>query len=440
MAFSPEQLISRLSDYPRPGRYWIAFSGGLDSTVLLHALSSVRSQLPAPLSALHANHGLQDKAGQWAAHCRRVCARLTIPLTEIELNLVVPPGESVEATARSARYRAFAKQVAADQMLLTAHHADDQVETFLLQWLRGAGVHGLAAMPECRTWQQGWLARPLLPYSRDELQAFAEAAGLNWMEDESNTELRFDRNYLRHEIIPLLRDRWPGLVMTSARSARHCASAANLADETADSDLEACRGKNSFRLSLSALCKLSRPRQENLLRHWIARHHLETPNAHRIRRILSEVVTARQDADPVVTWAGTQVRRFGAELYLLPSLPPEMPDWSTNWDGSGDLILPGGLGRLKLAKSSPGFAADFLRRGRVSVGFRREGLSCTPSGRRGSRSFKRLMQDLSIPPWLRTRIPLLFVDDTLAAVGEAVVCHPFSSQDFELQWERDVFL
>ena len=440
MAFSPEQLFFRLEAYPQPGRYCIAYSGGLDSTVLLCALAEIREKLPAPLYALHVNHGLQKDADQWAERCQRQCEALSIPLTVIELNLAVEPGESVEAFAREARYKAFAEHVNAGEMLLTAHHGDDQVETFLLQWLRGSGVHGLSAMPEYKSWQEGWLARPLLGCSRGELEVFAQACGLQWMEDKSNMDLRFDRNFLRNEIVPRLKARWPGLVATSGRSARHCASAAGLADEIAATDLDTCGGENSYRLSLDAITRLSQSRQENLLRNWVAGHKLETPNSHKIRRILSEVMVARADADPVVTWAGIQVRRFGRELYLLPRLPAEATGWSSPWHGNEGLVLPEGLGELKLVKAGSGFKNDVLTAGRVSVGFRREGLQCTPSGRSGSRSFKRLMQDFSVPPWLRNRVPLLFVDDKLAAVGDVCLCEPYGKEDLELEWKRDRFL
>ena len=207
---SPERIVVRLTqDLPRPRGYRVAFSGGLDSTALLHLLGLARSQLAAPVEAVHVDHQLQSASAAWTDHCREVCRQLEIPLQVLTVDAHPTPGQSPEAAARQARYAALSEMHRGDEMLLTAHHVDDQAETLLLQLLRGAGVEGLAAMPMIRTWQGGWHARPLLDIPRRALHAWAQAQGLAWIEDPSNAHTTADRNYLRHEIMPRLLGRWP---------------------------------------------------------------------------------------------------------------------------------------------------------------------------------------------------------------------------------------
>jgi tRNA(Ile)-lysidine synthase len=208
--FEPQLLLEQLNDrFPRPARYWVAFSGGLDSTVLLHVLASARGDLRAPLSAIHIDHALQAGSTDWVRHCREQCGQLDVPLHTMLVDAAAPPGESPEAAARNARYTAIAAALGPRAMLLTAHHLDDQAETLLLQLLRGAGVEGLAAMPSIRAWHGGWHARPLLAWRRDALHAWATAKQLGWIQDPSNAQTAAYRNYLRHQIVPLLRARWP---------------------------------------------------------------------------------------------------------------------------------------------------------------------------------------------------------------------------------------
>ena len=423
------------------GRLFIAYSGGLDSSVLLHAMARIRFELDAEIHAIHADHGLQADSGLWSEHCEQQCAALDIQLHKIHLQLQVPAGESLEAVAREARYQAFGKIVGPGDALLTAHHADDQVETVLLQLLRGAGVAGLAGMPGVKSWRQGWLLRPLLPFSRQQLEQYAEEHSLRWMEDSSNLDVRFSRNLLRQRVIPELKARWPGLLKTIGRSAGHCANAAKLVDELAGMDLGACAGANPWRLSVAGLGQLSRIRQENLLRHWIRRQGLGAPNAHKIRRILSEVLTADESSHPLVKWQGAELRRYAGELYLMPPLPVAEAGWQVCWDGSAPLELPAGLGELRVDRQCLGIPESAWRESRVQVGFRHSGFKCTPAGRTGSRSFKRLCQDLNIPAWLRPMVPLLLLDGEPAAVADYCVCKPLSAEKLKaISWQRVAWL
>ncbi len=441
MAFDHAQLLSQLTLLPTGGCVYMAYSGGLDSSVLLHAMAHLRLESERGICAIHADHGLQDDSARWSEHCGRQCVKMGIRLHKVHLNLKIPPGESPEAVARTARYAAFSELLDAGDLLLTAHHADDQVETVLLQLLRGAGVSGLAGMPMIKRWHRGWLVRPLLGFSRLELQQYAVDNGLQWMEDGSNQDERFSRNLLRRRITPELKNRWPGLLKTISRSAKHCASAASLVNELAEIDLRSCQGSSTWRLSMDELKKLSSTRQENLLRYWIRRCGMDLPNTHGIRRILSEVLTADEMSHPLVTWPGAELRRYAGEIYIMLPLPSPERDWLTTWDGSSPLKLPGGLGELRIHKEKLSIPEKTWRTGRVQVGFRRRGLKCTPAGRSGSRSFKRLCQDLNIPAWLRPLVPLLLVDGELAAMAGYCVCEPYAGQAANVvKWSRPAYL
>ncbi|HEV2320748.1 MAG TPA: tRNA lysidine(34) synthetase TilS, partial [Gammaproteobacteria bacterium] len=251
MSFDPSRLIHTLRGLPAAQRYWVALSGGLDSMVLLTALAVERGGLPGELRALHVHHGLHPKADEWQRHCEVACASLGIPLEIRRVEVHPATGESLEAVARERRYAAFREVVGADDLLLLAQHADDQLETFLLQALRGAGVRGLAAMPESASFSGLKLARPLLAYGRAELEAWARQQGLSWVEDPSNADTGFDRNYLRHEVLPRLKQRWPAAAETVSRSARLAAEADGLLKELAAEDT--ARFRASETLPLKAL-------------------------------------------------------------------------------------------------------------------------------------------------------------------------------------------
>lgn len=439
MTFSAARLAQVLAQWPTPGRYLLALSGGLDSSVLLHALSQI-PDLSAPLAAIHVNHGIHADAEVWAQFCQRRCEALGVPLTNLEIKVQKQPGDSLEAKAREARYEAIASQMQAGDMLLVAQHADDQAETFLLQWLRGAGPRGLAGIPPFRLWRKGWQARPLLDFGRAELEDYARQHGLDWMEDPSNEDEGFDRNYLRQSILPELKQRWPGLLKTNARSARFCAQADSLCAELAALDIQAVSLANPWRLSISNLSQFSADRIDNLLRFWIERQGLPLPDETRLGRVRAEMLTAAEDRNPVVQWPGAELRRYRDQLCLMPPLPDEMPGMALALPSDGHLLIVplGALGELRIEFSDA--LREKLMQNSLVLDFRTQGLSCTPKGRQGSRSFKRLAQDYGIPPWLRGLVPLLWIDGQLAAVGGICHCEPFGREDFQLTWLRPDYL
>ncbi|HIE54990.1 MAG TPA: tRNA lysidine(34) synthetase TilS, partial [Chromatiaceae bacterium] len=306
----------------------------------------IRADLGLPLRAVHVDHGLHADSSQWSKHCRLLCRELGIPLVELEVDIVPTARTSLEELAREARYRAISAILQHGEMLLLAQHGDDQVETFLLQLLRGAGVAGLAAMPAVRPWQGGWMARPLLEFTRRELKDWANEEKLNWIEDPSNQDIRMARNYLRREVIPDLRRRWPGLVGTIGRSAAHCGEAAQILREVAEADLEKS-SPSPWQLSLSALQTLSRARQRNLVRYWVRSRGICVPTRKALESLLEQGTAAGEGAAPHLSWKGGEMRRYRDRLYLFPEALPELPqDVRLSWSGYDPLILPEGLGTL----------------------------------------------------------------------------------------------
>lgn len=439
MSFSAQTLLVALGGLGPVARFWVAYSGGPDSSVLLHALARQREALGAPLAAVHVDHALHPDAAAWTAHCRAACAALGVPL---EVLAVDPQPRraalGVEAAAREARYAALAGLLRPGDCLLTAHHADDQAETVLLQLLRGAGPAGLAGMPRVAPLGAGRLVRPLLDVGRAELRAYAQANAVASVEDPSNGDPGLARGYLRTAVMPGLEARWPGLRGTLARAARHAADAAAVIAERAAEDLSALTGPAPWRMPVPGLLALSLPRRRAVLRHWCTARGLALPDAARLDELLGQLATARAARAIEVGWPGGMWRRYGEVLFLSPVLPAHDPSARLRWDGRLPLALPAGLGTLTLA---PGGALrqDALADG-VEVGFRAAGLRCAPAGRRGRRDLKHLFQEAGVPPWLRDRVPLLLVGGRLAAIADRWVCAPFAASDaaagLELIWRR----
>lgn len=434
MEFTPDTLYNTLQALSPARRYLIAYSGGVDSHVLLHAMARLRERLDAELLAVHIDHQLQAASPDWAEHCARQAAAEGIPYRAIKVT-VEARGESPEAAARKARYRALRDLMGEGDALLTAHHLDDQAETLLIQLMRGAGPRGLAAMAAQTRFGPGRLLRPMLDISRGHLEAYARTQGIAWVEDPSNSDRRYDRNFLRHEILPSLRQRWPSLGQTLGRAARHQAEAVEMMDELAQRDL--CMQLRDT-LPVNSLLGLSESRQKNLLRYWIHGNGYPLPGERRLDSVLADLMPAAADANPVVCWDGVQLRRYRDSLYLQAPLPDHDPGLRLSWDGSA-LDIPSAPGRLS---GTPGLAqglrADCLR-APVELRFRQGGESCHPLGRGMSRDVKKLMQEAGVPPWLRARLPLIYIDGQLAAIPGICVSEAFAAtagvEGIQAQWE-----
>jgi tRNA(Ile)-lysidine synthase len=403
-------------------RLRVGFSGGLDSTVLLHALAARRARL-AGLRAIHVDHGLQADAAAWAAHCQDACERLGLPCVLARAS-VRPDGRGVEAAARAARFAAFEAALRPGELLVLAQHRDDQAETVLLRLLRGAGSDGLAAMHAQRDHGALRVHRPLRVIPRAHQQALAQRQGLRWLEDPSNATQAFDRNHLRHAILPALRERWPQADAALATSARLLGEDAALLADEAGRRLAAVRLDDGG-LSVPGLLALSAPWRSRVLRQWLAAAAVPAPPAAAHARIDAELLAARHDATPILHWPGGGLRRWRAGLYLAPgpgAPAPGVAAWRLDWDGRGWLALPDGgqLGFEPGGVQHPGAKADSLPAlGPLQVASRRGGERLRLPGRTHRHALKDLLQAAAVPPWERARLPLLFAGDgELLAAGD----------------------
>ncbi|MFT4463731.1 MAG: tRNA lysidine(34) synthetase TilS [Sodalis sp. (in: enterobacteria)] len=480
----------------------LAFSGGLDSTVLLDALTALRDGddaldgVDAPaLRAVHVHHRLSRHADRWAAHCAHECRRRDVALSTARVVLDGTP-EGIEAAARDARYQALAATLVDDEVLLTAQHQDDQAETLLLALKRGSGPAGLAAMAADAPFRGRRLVRPLLECGRAELEAYARARGLRWIEDDSNSDLRFDRNFLRLRILPPLRQRWPQFAAAVARSAQLCAEQERLLDELLAETLEALTQPDGS-LCLTALTAMSDIRRAAILRRWLANRGVRMPSRQQLARLWQEVALSRRDAVAHMQLDDRQVRRFRDRLYVLPRLLAlsdgvAILPWPTQSEG---LTLPAGLGTLyrrpvginSVAQGKPiappkcdnalggrldggaAFAAadaniaaddDVAEGGIIVVNADGAGSVAAPeavvraplpdervsvrfgpvrgllyiTGRRRGRTLKKIWQELDIPPWRRGSTPLLFYNDQLIVALGVFVTWEGAARESEAQW------
>lgn len=430
-------LTIRLRQAMQPWRtapVWrIAFSGGLDSSVLLHLLAdwAQHEELP-PLSAIHVHHGLQPAADAWPEHCAQVCARLDIPLDIVRAQ--VAPGASLEQAARRARYAAFAERLGPGEILLGAQHRDDQAETLLFRLLRGAGVRGLAAMPVSRSLGRGTLLRPLLGCSRAELHAYAQNHGLAWVEDPSNADERFSRNFLRRQVMPLLAERWPQLAASLSRSAGHLGEAQQLLEELAEMDLLAARGVCALpwlplpSLDLSVVAALSDARQRNLLRYWLAPLSRMPDSDHWAGWY--DLRDAAVDATPIWKLADGELRRAEGRLWWLSGdwLRPPQP-FDLPCGALGEPVELPGNGCVHLAGELP--------RARWHLRYRRGGESLLLPGR-GHRDLKRLLNEWRVPAFVRPRLPLLFDGEELVAVANLTQATGMAASGLRLHWSPPI--
>jgi len=440
--FDPVSRLLELTG-PRP-RIVLAYSGGIDSTVLAHALVKQRRML-AGLRLVHIDHGLQAASGEWARQCARQARRWRVPLAVISLTVNIGLGESPEAAAREARYSALAGILKPGEVLVTAQHRDDQVETLLLQLFRGAGVAGLAAMPAIAPFAAGRIARPLLEVSRAEIESHARRNELEWIEDPSNELVRFDRNYLRRRVLPGIRARWKGLDQAVARSARHMAEAARLLDEVARRDLAAAADGDG--LSVAALRALPAPRRRNALREFIAAADVEAPSAAKLGEISTALISARADAQPEVGWHGGRIRRSGGRLTLevVPSQSRRasssiaLKSWP--WERDRECFINEAGDSLALVADELG-PIDLERLpASVEVRGRKGGESLRPASRARTQSLKKLMQAARLSIDERTRLPLLYAGDRLVAAGDrwidaSIAANDKSRRRARLVWTR----
>jgi len=421
MSFSASQLLRFFSSYPSIQKFYIAYSGGLDSTVLLHAMRAVN----LPVHAVHINHHLQASSNEWQKHCEEFCNGLSIPFSVRDAQITKLAQQSLEDLARQARYQLLLTELDEDSALVTAHHQNDVAETVLLQLLRGAGTAGMAAMPVEKKLSVGIHLRPLLDYSRSELEEYAKQHGLHWVDDPTNNTSEFDRNYLRNEVMPMLVKRWPSASQTLSRVAELQAQALSCLHDLAEIDMQTAQTSQPDVLEVTALQALSSERLNNVLRYWIKSNAIRMPSKKILQQIVQDIVHKEEiETSPLQTWKEGEIRRFRNHLYLMQPLKPhdasqvfcwkiDQPLFIESLDRTlsledlqaHNIVLPEGVDELK-------------------VKFREGGERLKPFGNKQHRSLKNLLQEADIPPWQRSRIPMLYHQEQLLSVLGYWNCSP----------------
>jgi len=442
IAFEPEALWQHLAfllkqcGADKSPKIVVGFSGGLDSTVLLQSLHSLNlSQSNFQLKAIHINHQLQSSADAWAVWCAEFCKKNQITFQCVNVDAKPKPKESPEAAARRARYHSLNKLLADDEILVTAHHQDDQVETTLLQMLRGTGVTGAAGMKAVSSLQDMTIVRPLLNYTRSKLHSYAQAQKLDWIDDPSNACDDYDRNYLRLNILPLLAQRWPAYPQTISRFAHNAREASELMEEIAKQDYADAYIENHTTLNIDVIKSLTEIRQKNLIRFWISNAGYLLPNLKHLSQIIT-MLHARLDAKSQVRWANAEIRRFKHELYLLKQID-DFDAKTYHWDGVSDLQISH-IGIVQSTETLGRGLKKSMLKGKIAIRFRLGGEKCRPAGRKETHSLKKLFQDYQIPPWQRERMPILFVNDEIAAVLGLFYCEPFAAESNEASVEIEI--
>ncbi len=431
----------------------IGLSGGVDSVVLLHLLHKLSLRFSWQLSALHVHHGISPNADAWAKFCAELCARhsITLHIEHVDINPLRAHG--IEAAARKLRHAAFAEQSC--DFVAVAHHADDQAETLLLQLLRGAGVRGASAMPVLITsdlpacglsrmasssistskrpqfaerTDSVSLIRPLLHCSRREILDYAAAHQLHWIEDESNADDSYPRNFLRHRVLPLLGEKFPAYRDTLARSAQHFAEASGLLDELAQQD--AAQTIEGETLAVAALQALSPPRAKNLLRYFLHSRNATTPQAVQLDDMLQQLSRAREDAAVCIAYGDWQVRRFQGRVYALRALGEFDQNLVLPWHGEAELDWPALHCRVmfkQLTQHTQGISLTKLQRAQVTLRLRSGGEALRPQTHASTRTLKNLLQEHHVPPWQRDRLPLLYCGDELVCVPGVAIAAEYQA-------------
>ncbi len=407
-------------------QWWVALSGGVDSCVLLQQLAEYQNQRPdVELAAIHVNHGLSPNADRWTEYCKLLCQKLGVALEVKRVAIEHQSRHGIEQLARQARWQALFDVAKPDDVIWLGHHQDDQVETLLLKLLRGAGVRGAAAMQGFSTQQSRYLLRPLLELPKQRLLDIARQSALQWVDDESNENTDFSRNYLRQDVLPLLESQWPGYRSALSRFTEHMQQTQRLLEQLAEQDWQQlnCDGA----IVLSALQKLDADRQINVLRFWMSQRAHYLPNAKALQQLIEQIQKATSDMRIQLDWGQWRIQQSGDCLHLMESLAADTPEFHLSWqDFPNPLVIEPLQQQLFVRFVSANANDPSINSGvrppkeneKIVVCSRMGGERCWPEGRNKSTQLKKIYQELSIPVWQRNRIPLVFYNDELvAAVG-----------------------
>ncbi|UWZ96355.1 tRNA lysidine(34) synthetase TilS [Vibrio splendidus] len=431
----------------KPSRLIVAFSGGVDSRVLLELAAQYAQTHNIECRAVHVHHGLSDNADCWVNQCQVWCDALSVSLAVERVSLDTNSGESIEKLARDARYQAFKKHIRQGDVLVTGQHIDDQVETFLLALKRGSGPKGLSSMAKVMSFADAYIVRPLLSVTRTDVEASARDMALTWVEDESNQDVRFDRNFIRHQVTPVLTERWSSFRESVSRSAQLCAEQELLLDELLESHFQQALGDGEVKsqsLSIKVLSQHSALLRARLLRMWLSYCGQAMPTQKQLKLIWDEVACAQADANPKLVLNEVEVRRFNQHLYVVKETK-DLSNWQSDISMEECLVLPDGLGELHLNSAMSEGVSDHRDVQSFSLSdtsvtlrviFNPEGLSAHPVGRGHSRKLKKLFQEYQVPSWLRRRTPILMDGDRVIAVLGLFVDKNYEGQDCEALWSK----
>jgi tRNA(Ile)-lysidine synthase len=423
---SAHSITSALNQDNNPAHIYIGYSGGVDSHVLLHLCASITT-IKDRIIAVYVHHGLQAEAEYWARHCKKTTESLGVGFKVLRVNALPSQGESPEEAARNARYTALKSLIDADDVLMVAQHRDDQLETVLLQLFRGSGLRGLSAMPESAAFGRGLMLRPLLNVAKSAIDDYAQKHALSWVNDPSNLSNDYDRNFLRNAVLPLLKERWPACDKTVARSARHCADAQVVVSEHAETLFRGVFNEVDKTLCIRQLTSCKTTQQALVIRQWFKKLSLKMPAQAFIERLQADVISAREDREPELSGQGYCVRRYRDKLYCLKIVTPEIVReniWSAEQTSFGVSVNQTLFWQL----SSVGIDREQWQKATIIVRARSGGEKISLPWRQGRHTLKKLFQEAGIPPWERDAIPLVYLDDKLAAVGDLWISADFYSE------------
>ena len=408
-------FVSLLESHKKIKSMTVALSGGVDSVVLLHLLHQLQKTHHFTLKASHVHHGLSKNADKWVKFCEKLCTKLSVPLDIHYIQLPQKKSLGIEGEARQLRYEKLL-QTKTDLVVL-AHHEDDQAETFLLQLMRGAGVKGLSSMAHFDDSRRLW--RPLLNASRTDIESYAKKHKLKWIEDESNQNTDFDRNFIRSKVLPILKNRFSHIIKVISRSSSHLAEAQHLLDNLAQIDLKSLLKSDNYKhkLNVKTLDKLSNARAKNALRFWLEMNDQLMPSRDLLDELLRQVLTAKKDADLKIQLSKDfEIRRYKDEIYVVKKNQQTHKNYEIIWKGESKILLPNGSQLNFKNVKGRGINLKFLRDQKLKIRNRQGGEFFKPDSRRPTKKIKQLLQESDLPPWEREFFPIIFVGDELAAV------------------------
>jgi len=415
----------------------VALSGGMDSVVLLNLLHSLQKKHRFTLNAMHVHHGLSKHADKWVRFCEKLCTKLSIPLDVRYVKLPQKKSLGIEGEARRLRYEKLLQSKS--DLIVLAHHEDDQAETFLLQLIRGAGVKGLSSMAHFDDVRNLW--RPLLNTSRSDIESYAKQHKLKWIEDESNQNIDFDRNFIRSKVFPILKNRFNHIIKVISRSSSHLAEAQHLLDDLAKIDLKNHLKSNKYKhiIQVKSLNKLSLTRAKNVLRYWLEMNDQLMPSKDLLDELLRQVLHAKKDAELKIELSKEfEIRRYQDEIYIVHRNQNTQKNYEIVWNGESEILLPNGS-KLQFKKvKGRGINLKFLKDHKLKISNRKGGEFFKPDSKRPTKKIKQLLQESNLPPWERELLPLIFLDKNLACVpnfGVDVKYQSKSQEDgLEVMW------